>query len=245
MYIRYLVIFFLFLKQGYAQHYSQKTIFASFVSGNIEEWEKPIIHLENASDLFVNDSLLLTYCNLLYGITGNYIAQENDDAKKFLSKFNNAIAQLKKKTVLKSYYQSYSAAAAAYDMALYLYKIPFRANTSLSYAYAAVKTDATNPIAWVVLGNAKYYAPTIFGGDKKKALIFFYMATKLWEYNKQTDYNWMYINTMAWEGFINYQLGNFRKAKTIYNETLKIAPEFFWIKNELLPDLENKIKSID
>ncbi len=236
---RFLVIFLLLSGQGFGQ-YTQENTFKDFATNHITKWEIPIKNLADLPDLQNNDSLLLTYCNLLYGITGFYIAEKNKTADSFLIKFFDAIDLLKIKPNLTSYYQTYSAAAIAYDMALRPYKIPFSAGKSFSLAYAAVKTTPENPTAWVILGNAKYHAPALFGGDMTEALKFFNTATTLWEHNRKTQYNWLYINTLAWQGFINYKLKNYQTAKTIYTKVLRIAPDFFWVKNELLPDVEQK-----
>jgi len=235
-----LIIFIIWSGQCVGQN-TQKAIFKNFTSNNIVKWETPIKHLETNPALPNNDSLLLVYNELLYGIVGVYIADKNNKAPDFLSKFYDAIVLLKEKPNLKSYYLAYSSAAIAYDMALNLYKIPFLANKSFSLAYAAVKQNSTNPVAWVILGNAKYYAPKVFGGDLNEALKFLKTANKLWEYLNQTKNNWLYINTMAWVGFINYKLSDYHEAKTIYIHILKMAPDFFWVKNELLPDVEKKL----
>ncbi|MCD6367205.1 MAG: tetratricopeptide repeat protein [Bacteroidales bacterium] len=238
---RFLVFFLLLSWQGFGQ-YTQKEIFKNFTTNNITKWEAPIQNLANSPVLQNNDSLLLTYCNLLYGITGFYIAGKNKKAGTYLNQFFDAVSLLKLNPVLKSYYQTYSAAAIAYDMALRPYKIPFLANKSFSLAYAAIKTQPENPTAWVILGNAKYHAPALFGGNINEALKFFNTATTLWEHNRKTQDNWLYINTLAWQGFVNYKLGNFTEAKTIYTKVLKMAPNFFWVKNELLPDVEQKLE---
>ncbi len=224
--------------------YSDRQIFSDFITNNIAEWEKPIRNLENNPKLSNNDSLLLTYSELLYGITGFYIAGKNKKAGAYLNQFFDAVSLLELNPALKSYYQTYSAAAIAYDMALHPYKIPFSATKSFSLAYAAVKQDAGNPVAWVILGNAKYHAPALFGGNLNEAFKFFNTAIALWKYNKQTKNNWLYINTMAWKGFICYKQANYQQAKTIYLQILLLAPDFFWVKNELLPDVNRKLENM-
>ena len=236
---RFLVIFLLLSGQGFGQ-YTQEETLKDFTTNHIAKWEIPIKNLADSPELQNNDSLLLTYCNLLYGITGFYIAEKNEKSDIVLSQFFDAIALLKTKPNLTSYYQTYSAAAIAYDMALRPYKIPFSAGKSFSLAYAAVKTNPENPTAWVILGNAKYHAPALFGGNMTEALKFFNTATTLWEHNRKTQNNWLYINTLAWQGFINYKLGNYQVAKAIYTKVLRMAPDFFWVKNELLPDVGQK-----
>ncbi len=230
----------IFTEITFAQ-YSEEQIFSDFTNNKISNWEKPIRYLSNESGLKENDSLLLIYSELLYGITGFYIAGKNEKAETFLKDFFDAISLIKSKPALTSYYKSYLAAAIAYEMALHPYKIPFMASKSFSLAYAAVKQNTGNPVAWVILGNAKYHAPAFLGGNLHEALKFFNIATTLWEYNHHTKDNWLYVNTMAWKGFVNYKLKNFQEAKTIYETILKIAPDFFWVKNELFPDVEQKL----
>ncbi len=238
---KWLIIFIIWSVQGFGQN-TKQAIFKNFTNNTIAEWEIPIKHLEKNPSLPTNDSLLLIYNELLYGITGFYIADKNNKAPDFLAKFYNAIELLTEKPNLKSYYLAYSSAAIAYDMVLNPYKIPFLANKSFSLAYAAVKQNSFNPVAWVILGNAKYHAPKVFGGNLNESLKFFKIASKLWEHQNQTKNNWLYINTMAWAGFINYKLTNYDEAKTIYTKILKTAPYFFWVKNELLPDVEKKLQ---
>ena len=221
--------------------YTDEQIFSDFTTNHIANWETPIKSLANSPELQDNDSLLLTYCNLLYGITGFYIAGKNTKSDIVLTQFFDAVAMLKAKPKLASYYQTYLAAAIAYDMALRPYKMPFEAGKSFSLAYKATKTNHGNPVAWVILGNAKYYAPALFGGNLTESLKFFNTAIALWKYQNNTENNWLYINTMAWGGFVNYKLRNFDKAKAIYQEILKTAPDFFWVKNELLPDVKRKL----
>lgn len=216
-------------------------IFDDFISGNISNWELPIETLKTNPNLTTNDSLLLTYTNMLYGLTGYYITNHNDKATYYLTKYNNAVELLENKPTLLSWYYAYKAANIAYQIAIHPYKAPFLGKRSLDLAFMAVQTDITNPDAWIILANAKFHAPHMMGGDKKEALKFFHTATVLWQTKGKTMFNWSYINTMAWEGFVNYKLGNYSEAKAIYTKILDIATNFFWVKDELMPDVMAKL----
>jgi len=55
--------------------------------------------------------------------------------------------------------------------------------------------------------------------------------------------NWGYLDALAWLGKTYARLDDFESAISTYNKALQIEPEFSWVKNGLLPAVEEKLTS--
>lgn len=110
---------------------------------------------------------------------------------------------------------------------------------SMSYLDESIKLKPKDPTGWVEMGNAKYHAPAIVGGDKDKAIYHFKKAVELFESQPELKRsNWLYLHALAWMGKAHLEQGRKAEAMAIFKKALTVEPEFSWVKNELLPSVQ-------
>lgn len=99
--------------------------------------------------------------------------------------------------------------------------------------------DSLNPRAYLIKGIMLFNTPKMFGGSKQKAINNFNKALKIFEMNFHKEINWGNLESLAWKGQALVKLNKLNKAKELYLEALQIEPKFSWVKNKLLPGLED------
>ncbi|UCH66209.1 MAG: tetratricopeptide repeat protein [Ignavibacterium sp.] len=116
---------------------------------------------------------------------------------------------------------------------------------NISLTSEAIGITPSNPRVLLQKGISKYSTPEFFGGSKEKALDFFKRSISIFENEKDTDskISWGYLDALAWLGKTQTQLGDYEVAISTYNKALQIEPKFSWVKNILLPAVQEKLTS--
>jgi tetratricopeptide (TPR) repeat protein len=85
--------------------------------------------------------------------------------------------------------------------------------------------------------------PPIFGGSKKEALDYYLKAQKIME-KDATDIveNWNYLNLLISIAQSYYYLDDYLTSIKYLKKIMKIEPGFNYVKNELYPQVLNKMK---
>ena len=104
----------------------------------------------------------------------------------------------------------------------------------------AQSNNPQNPRIYLVKGIMLFHTPKMFGGSVEKALTNFKKAARLFESSKQGFVDWGYLETLAWEGQSLQRLKKYSEAESVYKKSLKIEPEFKWVKYVLLPNLQRQ-----
>ena len=81
----------------------------------------------------------------------------------------------------------------------------------------------------------------MFGGSKEKGLQGFQRAAELFAQEEPTDPIhpvWGHSRTYAWLGIAYQNQGELESARAAFEKALEIDPDFGWVKNWLLPELE-------
>lgn len=99
-----------------------------------------------------------------------------------------------------------------------------------------------NPRILMLQGISLFYTPTMWGGDKEKALANLQKACELAESGAcaSTDASlpdWGQAEVFAWKGVMFAEGGDLDNAKAAYERSLQIAPNYAWVKFVLLPKL--------
>ncbi len=220
---------------------SQKKIYQGYVSGNKNAWEEGISELEklasNKSNFEVQYELLLAQ----YGRIGFLLSQESTKSKasaqleKTLSLAQSTLKQYPKKGELKALIGGLYGLKIGLSPAKGIYLGP----RSLRYLNDGTQMSPTHPAVWVEMANAKYHSPKLFGGSNQEAIKYFSKAQGLFEQsNNKYRYNWLYLHTLAWLGQAYEKAEEWDKAESTYRQALKLWPDFEWVKEELIPQLE-------
>ena len=108
----------------------------------------------------------------------------------------------------------------------------------------ALRADPNNPRASLVNGSSLLHKPAMFGGDEEKALKAFERAAELFDSYVPADDlhpDWGRAEAHAWRGQALIALDRDAEAKAAFERALEIAPNYAWVRQELLPKVERKI----
>ncbi len=236
-----IIIFALFPLLAYSQNNEQ--ILSFFVSNKMNEWKSFIDN--NETQYRATSEQKLEFVNYQYGYIAWCVGKKKyDEAKKYIEKAENTLNELEKiKFSLSSVY-AYRAAFLGFKVAMSPLKAPFLGPKSVSNAENALKLSQDNWFAHLQMGNIKFYSPSIVGGSKSEALNHYLRAKKILEANDAFyKSNWNYLNLLVGIANTYIELDNLDLAKKYYDAALLLYPNFHWVKNELYPELNKKIKS--
>jgi len=223
---------------------SNCTVYKGYISGNMEMWKKGMSDLEDAYRKAPEPCLLFTLTEAKYGYIGYLLGTGNKDAAKTITDaFEKNIEQM-------AAFQEFQAETEAFRLALLGFRMglnPARVMTlgpkALKQLEKAVATGSTTPEVWIEKANSEAHMPAFAGGSKVKAAASFREALRLFESdNARSECNWRYLNTMVLLGQTLEQTGDYSGAREAYLKALRQEPDFQWVRDELLPAVEKKLK---
>ncbi len=114
---------------------------------------------------------------------------------------------------------------------------------ALKQLETAMTAGKNSAVTWIEKANSEAHMPAFAGGSKEKAAASFREAIRLFETGAgPSECSWRYLNTMVLLGQLLEKMEDFRGAKEIYQKALKREPDFQWVRDELLPGVEKKLK---
>ncbi len=222
---------------------SYKTdIYNAYISNNMNLWKKTIDEMNLQKPK--SSDLRLELLNYQFGYIAWCIGNDkNDIAESYIEQGDINILILEKSSNNISLINSYKSAFYGYRIGLNKLKAPFIGPKSVECAKLAIKQDANNPYGYIQYANSQFYTPPVFGGSKKVALEYYKRAESLMAKNPEKIKNdWNYLSLLSMIAKAYTEIGEYENAKVYYAKTLKIEPNFLWVKNELYPNLLQKIK---
>ncbi|MFP4555825.1 MAG: tetratricopeptide repeat protein [Bacteroidales bacterium] len=225
--------------------YSEK-LYQSYMTGDMDVWVAVINELEQSYRNDRNSNTLFNLIQTQYGYIGYLIgAEQKRAARDYLKKAEDNTDKLLQKKTDNADAIAIKAALLAYNIALAPYKAPFLGPKSMNLIDEALAIDNNSVQALLEKGNATHYAPSMFGGDPIQAIKYYSKALSQMEMasNEQQPKTWLYINTLTQIAMAQEKANLTQDALGTYNRILSIAPEFKWVKDELLPDLKKKLKN--
>ena len=105
---------------------------------------------------------------------------------------------------------------------------------------AALATGAANPRVWLLLGSAAVYVPAQYGGGLDVAEPQLTRALSLFAADKPAAGRptWGQAETHAWIGEVNRRRGKTAAARASFNQALRLAPGYVWVRSTLIPSLD-------
>jgi tetratricopeptide (TPR) repeat protein len=107
-----------------------------------------------------------------------------------------------------------------------------------TYAERAAELGPENGAALYHAASNLYYTPEQWGGDLTESRNLLERAVET--YGPDRNDNWRYLNTLALLGQVRQKLGDTEGARLAYEKALAAQPEFGYVRNVLLPALEQK-----
>jgi len=237
------LLLFTFTTVAFSQSPYNKSIYTAFISGDMTKWENVIRTIETSNSANTVDQKL-ELINYYYGYIGYLIGKKQyAPAEKLIAKGEKLIAQVIHTSPRNATVYSFKGSFLGFKISIDKCKAIFLGSESKSCIRKSIELDPQNVQGNIDYGNLLYYAPRLFGGDKKEALVYFLKGEKLLEKNKDTDQNWVYLNLLSIIASAYEKTDNKDKAKQIYEKILRIEPNIVWVKNDLYPKLLAEIKS--
>ena len=216
-------------------------VYNAYISNRMERWKSVIDRMnliENKSD-----ELLLELVNYQYGYIGYCIGfDKKSEAKKYLDLAEQNVEILEGNNYDLSVINAYKCAFYGFRIGLNKLSAPINGLKSLEHGRTALKIDKDNYFAWIQYGNIQFYMPAAFGGSKQEGIEYFIKAKELLEKNPDNLFeNWNYLSLMVLIGQSYTYIDEPDSALAIYEEILRLEPDFLYVKNELYPDLLKKM----
>lgn len=222
------------------QNYFQQEIYQAFLNRDIKKWEAVSLKVEKSTD-FSKTADLLKLIHCYYGWTSELIdAKQYQKAEANIVKAENWIESILAKEPSNAVATNYKGVFISYRLSYNKSKALTIGKQSLQLIKKAHTLDPNNVQVLFDNGNAFYYPPKVFGGNKKTALGYYQKAISILERQKNTNGNWMYVQLLMLEARCNDLLGNMAAAKTGYEKTLKVEPNFKVVRDTFYPELLKK-----
>lgn len=217
-------------------------IYKAYSRGKMDVWHEVMNTCENNVSLqsFDEQLELISY---YYGYTAWLIGAERFDlAEVYINKSEKIIEVLLKESPDNPTLLAYKGSYIAFTIGISNFKAAYLGPRSMKFINKALELNPENIQGNIEKGNSMYYRPSIFGGDKKEAIMYYERAVKGFEEKGLVIKNWMYINTMTLLGQAYEATDQIQLAKLCYEKIIAIFPNFMWVEEELYPDLLKRYK---
>lgn len=210
----------------------------AYVNSNIFMWKQLA---KKADQILINnqsnEELKITAIKLKYGLLYGCLSnQDKTTYEQYIDETLDQLDELLEKYPKSSDLYTISSALMSVQMAFSPMKGMTLGSLSGKHINQSIQLDSLNAIAWRQYASSKYFTPKMWGGDIQEAIRTYQLAIELFEKQNQTK-NWIYIDSIVWLGIAYKKVGEYEKAKTEFVKALQIAPNFNWVKNQLLPSV--------
>lgn len=107
----------------------------------------------------------------------------------------------------------------------------------------ALELAEDNPRVEMINGIGLMYKPALFGGSNQKAIAAFKEAGRYyqqWQPESELHPDWGFAENYAWLAQAYLKEDQPQEAMEAYNQALKIDPDYYWVKEILLPELKEE-----
>jgi tetratricopeptide (TPR) repeat protein len=233
-----------FLMPAAGSDCSSKIIYHSYISGDIDMWKRGMAELQEAFDKTAEPCVLLALTEARYGYIGYLLGINNKtEAKPQIESFETDIDRLAVFPEYRAETESFRVALLGFHMGMNPVKAMTLGPKALKQLEMAVAADSTSPAVWIEKANSEANMPAFAGGSKEKAAESFREALRLFEADPELSVsNWRYLNTIVLLGQALEKLDDYSGARQVYLKALDREPGFRRVRDELLPEVERKLK---
>ena len=231
-----LVLVFSF-KSLISNTHNKEKIYKAYISSDMNKWKTIMDKMEknkiNTTGFYYQ---LIEY---QYGYIAWCIGNDKkDQAEDYLDLANDNLDKYRKLGGNKNIADSFESSFLGFEIGIDVYKAPFIGKKSKELGEKSIEDNSKHPLVLMNYGNMLFYMPSFYGGDKKEGLKYLMRAKFYMEKEKKyVSNNWLYLNLLTLIGQAHEDLGEIEKARKIYKYALIREPDFDYVKNELLPNL--------
>jgi tetratricopeptide (TPR) repeat protein len=214
----------------------QKSIYEAYVTGNMVLWEQTLKEMEKLYALTPANSVLYDIILAQYGLIGYYLGlDQNSKAAHHLDRAEENLKRLSK-------VRAYHTTSLVFESAFLAFRIslrPIRAVQLGPRSYRLIdQAEASDPSysrVWIEKGNAAFYTPPVFGGNRSDAIVYYQKAIDLLEKNMPGNHRWLYLSTLMALANVYEKTGDLQRAIRTTEKALSFEPRFKWARDEILP----------
>ncbi|MFN2335747.1 MAG: tetratricopeptide repeat protein [Bacteroidales bacterium] len=223
---------------------SSCTVYKGYITGDMQVWGKGMTELQERYNREAGSCTMYALAEARYGYAGFLLGTgDKAAARPLIDAFEKDIEKL-------ATYSEYMAEAEALRVSLLGFRMalnPARAvilgPKALKQLQAAMDADSRCASVWIEKANSEAHMPAFAGGSKEKAVASYREAIRLFEADsRMSRCNWRYLNTMVLLGQLLEKMEDYTGARDAYQRALRREPDFNWVRDELLPAVEKKIK---
>ena len=221
----------------------KQRLYQCYLTGNMADWLVVMDELSTEYNRTKSVETLFSLTHAQYGYIGYLLGVDDEDrAEKLVAKALSNASVLLDKNPKWVEVLAIKGALIAYKIAMSPYKAPFLGPESVSIIDKALSLDSTNPYALTEKANSKLYAPVLFGGNPKEAVLLYQKAIASIErtLNGSKEYEWWHLNVMAQLAIAAEKSSQTELARSSYRKILQVAPNFKWVRDELYPKFTKK-----
>ena len=242
--VSFLLFFvFLFSIKLFSQTDHKINLYQAYINDRMDSF---LIELKNMESEYAKNKkieLLMEITTTQYAVIGYNMGMKNYKiAEEYLNKADVNCDALLKTNPKWSEAHAIKGALLGFRIGLSNFKALYLGYQCINSINKAISLNGNEPLGWLEKGNMYNYAPSIYGGAKKKAISYYQTAIYLFEQTKTDKNNWNYLNTHAIMGRCYEKLEQYEQAKMMYEKVLKVEPNYRWVRDGLYPDLLKKMK---
>lgn len=223
-----------------SQSAMKQELYQAFLHNDVKKWEQTTKNFEKKVNLN-NTSDLLNLIHCYYGYVSVLIdKKEYQEAAENIKHAEELIDRVLKTHPNNAEALNYNGVFLSYHIAMNKIKATTLGKQSLALINKAYALAPNNTQILFDKGNALYYTPKMFGGDKKGALTFYKKAIKIIETRKETKQNWVYIQLLFLEARSNELTNNMQAAEVAYKKVLRVEPNFKLVRDKYYPEFLKK-----
>ena len=223
---------------------SNSTVYMGYISGDMNIWKNAMTEVKDTYMITSDPCHIFTFIEARYGYIAYLIGiDKKDEAKPLVDTFETDLEAL-------AAFPQYRAETEAFRVALLGFRMGLNPARAISLGPKALKqldiameVDSNSAAVWIEKANSEANMPAFAGGSKTKAVESFKEALRLFESDPDLSaFNWRYLNTIVLLGQTYEKLDEYGEAREVYRKALKREPSFKWVRDELLPATEIKLK---
>ena len=215
---------------------TDRQLYEAYLRADMQVWKEYIANADWESADAVERKRVLCY---EYGLVPYLLSAGDTIASRKANKQYKTYIESAHKSLKETDYLSHKSAAEIYSYVTNDAGISGAIN-GWRYSKAALKADSTNPLALYMRANVYFHYPKMAGGNKKKALECYRHAEQIMEEDNTYRYHWMYAAVQLAIAQCDEKTGDRAKSMTQCRKTLRLHPEFKYVKESYLPTLSGK-----
>lgn len=207
-------------------------MFRAYIAGDMDTWG---VEIKRATALPLSVEEKLEVLNYLYGYVPTIveIKEKRGEAKYYIDLMKDYIEEVEEAGLAPALCMVYRVSMLSAQISLNSLSMMTLGPQCLSLTNKALKLEPDNPLTLGLKGNTLFYAPGMFGGNKREALDFYLKSLDAFRHEANPLYKWneagmLFCIAEAYEKVVSPE-----KAAGYCREILKAYPGFTMVKNFL------------